>query len=244
MTPDRKYLLERVDEAAVAQLYADGFEGLPLDQKILIWHLYAPRLPAVTSITTSATRTTSRCATSSRRSSLTRTASTPPTLAEIQRYTKLFWINTGPYNNLTARKFVLKCTPEAFVPRPSRPRRSGASIPARDGETSTGSRAAAAAVLRPRRRSDRHQQDAGRGQGHPRSRARTTSTSASRCRTSKASTSVSAEFAAGEAATAGSSKRSIDVGGKYDKEIRAIVGHLEAAIPLRDAARWPRRCAR
>ncbi len=31
------------------------------------------------------------------------------TLAEIQRYTKLFWINTGPYNNLTARKFVLKC---------------------------------------------------------------------------------------------------------------------------------------
>ena len=35
----------------------------------------------------------------------------PETLAEIQRYTKLFWLNTGPYNNLTARKFVLKCTP-------------------------------------------------------------------------------------------------------------------------------------
>ena len=32
----------------------------------------------------------------------------PPTLAEIQRYTKLFWLNSGPYNNLTARKFVLK----------------------------------------------------------------------------------------------------------------------------------------
>ena len=30
------------------------------------------------------------------------------------RYTKLFWINNGPYNNLTARKFVLTCTPEAF----------------------------------------------------------------------------------------------------------------------------------
>src|SRR3989304_1956484 len=37
---DRKYLLERVDEAAVAQLYADGFAALPLDQKTLIWHLY------------------------------------------------------------------------------------------------------------------------------------------------------------------------------------------------------------
>ena len=33
-------------------------------------------------------------------------------LAEIQRYTKLFWLNNGPYNNLTARKFVLKITPQ------------------------------------------------------------------------------------------------------------------------------------
>src|SRR4030095_16032566 len=36
----RKYLLERVDDAAVAQLYADGFKDLPLEQKALIWHLY------------------------------------------------------------------------------------------------------------------------------------------------------------------------------------------------------------
>src|SRR6266480_1974531 len=39
----------------------------------------------------------------------------PATFAEIQRYTKYFWINNGPYNNLTARKFVLKTTPEAFA---------------------------------------------------------------------------------------------------------------------------------
>src|SRR5687768_8720901 len=37
---DRKYLLERVDDAAVAQLYADGFPSLPLKEKTLIWHLY------------------------------------------------------------------------------------------------------------------------------------------------------------------------------------------------------------
>src|SRR5690242_16722471 len=36
----RKYLLERVDDAAVVQLYADGFEKLPLRDKTLIWHLY------------------------------------------------------------------------------------------------------------------------------------------------------------------------------------------------------------
>src|SRR5436190_11440997 len=40
----RKYLLEQVDDAAVVQLYADGFESLPLDQKTLIWHLYQAAL--------------------------------------------------------------------------------------------------------------------------------------------------------------------------------------------------------
>ena len=36
---DRPYLLERVDDAAVVQLYADGFANLPLKDKTLIWHL-------------------------------------------------------------------------------------------------------------------------------------------------------------------------------------------------------------
>ena len=36
----RPYLLERVDEAAVVQLYADGFTALPVRDKILIYHLY------------------------------------------------------------------------------------------------------------------------------------------------------------------------------------------------------------
>ena len=36
----RRYLLERVGEAAVVQVYADGFASLPLIQKQLIWHLY------------------------------------------------------------------------------------------------------------------------------------------------------------------------------------------------------------
>ncbi len=42
--PTRPYLLERVDDAAVVQLYADGFAALPLDQKTLIWHLYEAAL--------------------------------------------------------------------------------------------------------------------------------------------------------------------------------------------------------
>ena len=36
---DRPYLIERVEDAAVVQLYADGFADLPLREKRLVWHL-------------------------------------------------------------------------------------------------------------------------------------------------------------------------------------------------------------
>ncbi len=41
---NRQYLIEQIDEAAVVQLYADGFEALPLKEKTLIWHLYEAAL--------------------------------------------------------------------------------------------------------------------------------------------------------------------------------------------------------
>ena len=37
---ERKYLLDRVEDAAVVQVYADAFEKLPLNQKLLAYHLY------------------------------------------------------------------------------------------------------------------------------------------------------------------------------------------------------------
>src|SRR5216110_3270271 len=37
---DRKYLLDRVDDAAVVQVYADGFRNLSPKEKTLVWHLY------------------------------------------------------------------------------------------------------------------------------------------------------------------------------------------------------------
>ena len=35
----RKYLLDRVDDVAIVQLYVDGFDRLPLNEKTLIYHL-------------------------------------------------------------------------------------------------------------------------------------------------------------------------------------------------------------
>jgi dipeptidyl-peptidase-3 len=111
---DRKYLLERVDDAAVVQLYADGFASLPVKQKTLIYHLYQAALAGRDIFIDQKHKDALEM-----RGVIEQIVAFPQgvdaaTLSEIQRYTKLFWINNGPYNNLTARKFVLNCTPEQF----------------------------------------------------------------------------------------------------------------------------------
>jgi dipeptidyl-peptidase III len=131
----RMYLLERVDEAAVVQVYADGFEALTLREQTLIWHLsqaaqagrdifydqrYAPSLVMRDVLEAIISRPE---------------GGDPDTLAEITRYTKLFWINSGPHNNLTARKFVLRCTPAAFAGAARAAERAGARFPLGPGET-------------------------------------------------------------------------------------------------------------
>jgi dipeptidyl-peptidase-3 len=124
-----------VDDAAVVQLYADGFSALPLGEKTLIWHLYQAAIAGrdifydqryvhnlemrgvLEAIVSHAD------------------AIDAGTLAEIQRYTKLFWLNTGPYNNLTARKFVLKTTPAAFAAAARAAAAAGAVFPTPPGES-------------------------------------------------------------------------------------------------------------
>ena len=108
---------------------------LPLDQKLLIWHLYQAAL-AGRDIYYDQRYAHNLEMRDVLEEILTHPAGVDPqTLAEIQRYTKLFWLNTGPYNNLTARKFVLKCTPDAFAAPQPRPQKAGAKFPLKNGET-------------------------------------------------------------------------------------------------------------
>jgi len=131
----RKYLLERVEDAAIVQVYADGFEKLPLQEKTLIWHLYRAALAGRDIFYDQ------RYAHNLELREVIEEILAHPdgveaaTLAEIRRYAKLFWINTGPYNNLTARKFVLKCTPAAFAAAAQAARAAGAVFPQKAGET-------------------------------------------------------------------------------------------------------------
>jgi dipeptidyl-peptidase-3 len=131
----RRFLLERVEDIAIVQIYADGFSRLSRRDKVLIWHLslaaiagrdiyydqrYAHGLEMRAVV----------------EGVLRHAAGVPSRIVdEVRRYTKLFWINSGPFNNVTARKFVLKLSPEDLLTAVRAAARGGAVLPLRDGES-------------------------------------------------------------------------------------------------------------
>jgi dipeptidyl-peptidase-3 len=131
----RRYLLEQVDDAAIVHVYADGFSALPLRQKTPIWHLYQAAVAGRDVYIDQKHRDAHEMR------GVTEQIVPHPggvdagTLREIQRYTKLFWINNGPYNNLTARKFALNLTPQALAGAVKAATASGATFAARRGES-------------------------------------------------------------------------------------------------------------
>jgi dipeptidyl-peptidase-3 len=111
----RPLVLERVGPAVVVQLYADGFSELSLVEKQLTWHLYQAALAgrdiyydqryvhglALRDLLEVVYEHRDRLA--------------PDVAAAVETYLKLFWINSGPYEHLTSRKFVLGTTVERFT---------------------------------------------------------------------------------------------------------------------------------
>src|SRR5215208_3928870 len=90
----RRYLLEQIEEAAVVQLYADGFEKLTLQEKTLVWHLYQAGL-AGRDIYYDQRHRFNLGIRELLEQVLRHADGVPPdTLAELTRYTKLFWLNT------------------------------------------------------------------------------------------------------------------------------------------------------
>jgi len=131
----RQYLLERVDEAAVVQVYADGFASLPREQKILVWHLYQAAIAGRDIFYDQ--RYAHNLEMRGVLEAILRHGDDvdPLVLAEIRRYTKLFWINTGPYNNITARKFLLYLTPADLAAAAHAAAARGARFRTREGES-------------------------------------------------------------------------------------------------------------
>jgi dipeptidyl-peptidase-3 len=139
---DRRYLLERVDDAAVVQVYADGFQKLPQDQRVLVWHLYQAALAGRDIYLDQRYRHNLElrdlieetlvhgCGADAKADGID-----DATVAEVRRYCKLFWINSGPFNNLTSRKFVLGCAPEKFAAAVKAAEKRGAKLPKKAGES-------------------------------------------------------------------------------------------------------------
>ena len=124
----RRYLLERVDDAAVVQLYADGFAALSLREKTLAWHLYLAAL-AGRDIYYDQRYAHSLEMRTVLEAILTHGHGVEPrVLAEVRRYTKLFWVNSGPHNNLTARKFLLRITRNELLEAVKAATRRGAKL--------------------------------------------------------------------------------------------------------------------
>ena len=132
---ERKYLLERVDDAAVVQLYADGFSSLPVREKTLIWHLYQAALAGRDIYIDQKHRDALEMRSVIEQIVAHPQGVDPAALREIQRYAKLFWINNGPYNNLTARKFLLMLTPQQLSAAVKSASSAGGTFATRQGES-------------------------------------------------------------------------------------------------------------
>jgi dipeptidyl-peptidase-3 len=134
--PDsRPYLLERVGEAAVVQVYADGFDALPLRDKRLAWHLYQAAI-AGRDIYYDQRYEPSLAMRDLLEAVVVhgRASADTETYEAVLAYTKLFWINSGPHNNLTARKFTPRCDPERFAELVRFAAAAGATLPVAEGE--------------------------------------------------------------------------------------------------------------
>jgi dipeptidyl-peptidase-3 len=228
---DRPYLLERVGEAAVVQLYADGFAALPLRDKILAWHLYNAAL-AGRDIFYDQHHADGLEMREVLEEILTHASGVDAaTLAEIERYTKQFWINSGPYNNLTARKFVLGCARSAFRAAAAAAARQGARFPVARGETLDGLLARLEPMFFDLARDPVcTSKTPGPGRDILESSANNLYEGVR-----MADLEGFAERHALNSRLVRRDGRLVEevcrIGGRYDREIRAIVSHLDAAIP-------------
>ena len=134
-SPDeRKYLLQRVDDVAIVQLYVDGFDQLSLNNKTLIYHLSQAAI-AGRDIYIDQRYRHSLQIRGILEAILTHDAGIDEkTIAAIRKYMTLFWVNNGPHSALTAQKNLLKCSPQDLRRAVEKAIDNGAKMPATGGE--------------------------------------------------------------------------------------------------------------
>jgi len=121
--------LERVDDTGVIQLYADGFDSLPLQQKLLCYHL-ANAARAGRDIFIDQKFAHSLAIRNLLEELFMHRQGMPERIRhEVERYTKLLWLNNGIHDHLTTRKRILDLDLAAFREALSVAQKSGAKLP-------------------------------------------------------------------------------------------------------------------
>jgi dipeptidyl-peptidase-3 len=126
---EKRYLLERVGPAAVVQLYADAFASLSPDEKRLAWHLYEAALAGRDVYYDQRYEHGLVMRDFLEALFVGREHLGPAVASALERYTKLFWINSGPYDHITSRKFVLEMSREALLDATRAVQAAGVTVP-------------------------------------------------------------------------------------------------------------------
>jgi dipeptidyl-peptidase-3 len=114
--PDgRRYELERVDRTAIVQLYADGFENLSLRDKLLAYHLSQAAIAGRDIFLDQRYAANLGLRHVLESLFLAKDRLDPAVAAEVDRYTKLFWVHSGIHDNLTTQKVPLRLSWEQFA---------------------------------------------------------------------------------------------------------------------------------
>ena len=107
---ERRWLVARVDDTALVQLHAGGFDSLSLRDKVLCWHLVQAAIAGRDIFIDQKFAGSLAIRDVLEELWLHRHALTEPQRAEIERYMKLFWIHNGIHHAISTHKMPLQMT--------------------------------------------------------------------------------------------------------------------------------------
>jgi len=126
---ERRVLLERVDDTAIAQLWADGFAELTPRDRALCYHLAQAAIAGRDIFLDQRFAYALEIRDVLEELFVHAAALEPATAAELARYTKLFWVHGGIHHNLSTRKLPFHLSLDAFLVAAERARQDGAKLP-------------------------------------------------------------------------------------------------------------------
>jgi dipeptidyl-peptidase-3 len=137
---ERQYTIEKIQmgdvgPVRIVQLYADGFEKLSLKEKIFTYYLYQSAIAARDIAVDQRHRNALEVRELLEAVYANPAGIEPATYDAIALYTKLFWVNNSMYDNITARKFVMICSFEAFQNAVVTAVKNGATVTLRKNES-------------------------------------------------------------------------------------------------------------